>query len=186
MSKEKPSVRYKKWAEEHSIFATTAETVGIAAVKYGIQSLGQKINVNLINANPEVKEIHERSLSEAALLFTVAAPLEEELTFRAVPQAVSGYLKNRGHDSSAKAVVRAADMLFVMAHSGLFIKNEGGQIKPNLKVNRVDHAIPAGPYIAAKQYRRLAETRGIRYAVYAHSLNNALALAERTIRKSKS
>lgn len=183
---EKPLAKYKNWADNHPVLATTFETVGVAAVKYGIQSFGKKIDVNLINANPEIKEAHERSLSETALLFTVAAPIEEELTFRAVPNIAARYLKSHGHDTSARVAVKAADSLFVLAHSGLFIKDKGGQIKPNFRVNRKDHAIPVGPYIGGKHYRHLAEARGVGYAIYAHSLNNTLALTERTIRKLKS
>ena len=186
MSKEKPFVRYKNWADQHPILSTTAETVGVVALKYGVSQLGDKANINLVNANKEVKETFDRSISEAALLFTGSAPIEEELTFRVLPDVASKHLKKSGHDVSAKVMTEVSDALFGLAHSGLFVRDKKGAIKPNFKVNRKDHAIPVTPYLGGRHYRRLTEARGAHHAVYAHSLNNGLMLVQNIIRKYKS
>lgn len=170
---------YGNWAEKHPVLATSTETLGIAAVKYGISYLGERLGVNLMNANPDVKEAHKKPLAETVLQFTLTAPLEEELLFRAAPNAVSDYLKSRGHDSLARRATKTADFLFAAAHSGLIVKNEAGHPELNFKISREDHALPVGPYIGAKNYQRLTRSRGLGHAMYAHSLNNALALAER-------
>ncbi|MDO8335332.1 MAG: hypothetical protein Q7T74_00925 [Candidatus Saccharibacteria bacterium] len=182
MSKENPIVRYENWAEKHPILATTAETAGFYAVKYAIGRAGNRnLNINLSNANPNVAKVVKRSLTDAAFLITVKAPVKEEVIFRAIPHAASSFLEKRRHPRIAKTVTESADLLFALAHSGLFMRNEDKSISPNFKISRRDHALPVLPYISGRQFTRTNKDRGLGHAIYGHSLNNALALTHRVL-----
>ncbi len=161
---------YQDWAEVHPYAATTVETVVLFAAKKAVRTVGEKLGINFGNGH------NERQLQFAAdhpvlaaAHSVIAAPVFEETMFRGVvPKLIKGKLGIEENTKAAKIADQVAVLGFAATHIG----------DPRTKAGRDNLAVPLSPLIGGEQYSSLRRRRGIKHAIVAHMVHNALATAE--------
>lgn len=155
---------YQDWAERYPFAATTAETAALFVAKKAVQTVGQKIGLNLGNGHePAQLEMAAKHPLLAVTKTIVASPVVEELVFR---KYLTPALKEKtGHEDGLAD--HASTLLFALGHLGNLATKRG----------RESLAAPISPLMGGENYQRLANSRGLSHAIGGHILNNALEVA---------
>ena len=158
--------RYQEWAERYPFAATTAETVALFAAKRAVGAVGDRAGANLVNGHLD----HKRSQATDHPVLTatqniIIEPILEEIAFREViPKAIKSKL-------GVQETTRAANIVDTVAVLGFAVTHIGN---PTAKRGRDNLAIPITPLMGGIHYNHLKRTRGLKHAMLAHMLHNAL------------
>lgn len=171
---------YQVWAERYPFAATTAETLAVFAVRAGVRRVGNRFNVNLGNAFTASPEAQQEGMEHPFFYGAVSVgimPIIEELGARALPAKLAQQQREKGRPIMAGTIERVAQVGFAAWHAALVrpeVSFDPLHASVRLKNNDEATSIPVSQYIGGEHLMRLYKKRGLKHAVAAHALNNAI------------
>lgn len=171
---------YQTWAERYPFAATTAETLAVFAVRAGVRRVGNRFNVNLGNAftaSPEAQQERAEHPFFYGAISVGIMPIVEELGARALPAKLAQQQRGEGRHTMAGTIERVAQVGFAAWHAALVrpeVSFDPLHASVRLKNNNEATSVPVSQYIGGEHLMRLYKKRGLKHAVAAHALNNAI------------